>query len=85
MDVPPGENGSNALCDSPRNGADQPLTAAVCDLVKQMAETNALLIVLADQTAQCLAHMSILMDIVVTNEEQPDSDTTTYLDGSPII
>jgi uncharacterized Rossmann fold enzyme len=85
VDARPGVNGSNAQSCSRQNEADRSLTAALHDLVKQLGETNAHLMVLAGQTAKCLAHLSILIDIVLTDEDESATDATTYLDGSPIL
>lgn len=78
-------NGSGAQFKLPPNALDPSLTVALHDLVKQLGETNALLMVLVDQTAKCLAHISILLDIVLTDDDESDTDATTYLDGSPIL
>lgn len=83
--VPPDASGSGEQFNLPRNAVDPSLTAALHDLVKQIGETNAHLMVLADLTAKCLAHISILLDIVVSDEDESDTEATTYLDGSPIL
>lgn len=77
-------NGSNAPFNSPPNAADPSLIVALHDLVQQLGETNTHLMVLADQTAKCLAHIAILLDIVLSDDDEPGTDATTYLDGSPI-
>lgn len=59
-------------------------TEAIDRLVRQLAETNVHLLVLTDQVAKALAHVSLLLDLLVTEEEDADS-SGTYLDGSPIL
>jgi hypothetical protein len=84
VDVPLGENGSGATCGSLPSEAERLLIAALHGLVRQLGETNVHLLVLADQTAKCLSHISILLDLVVSSEAEEDEEARTYLDGSPV-
>lgn len=85
VDAPPGANGSNEPCSLRSNEGEQSLIVEMRVLVRQMAETNIHLMVLADQTSKCLAHIAILLDLVFTDEDEADTESTTYLDGTPII
>jgi uncharacterized Rossmann fold enzyme len=78
-------NGSNARSNLLPNEADRSLTGAIHELVSQLRETNIQMMVLADQTAKCLAHISILIDIVLSDTDESDTEAVTYLDGSPIL
>jgi hypothetical protein len=80
-----GVNGSSERCASPPSEAEQSLHAAIRNLVQQIGETNAHLMILSDQTARCLAHIALLVDLLLSDEDESDTDTMTYLDGRPIL
>lgn len=70
----------------PPSEAEQPLLAEMRSLVQQLAETNVHLLVLTDQVAKCLAHISLLLDLILSNEEEVDeTDGRKYLDGTPVL
>lgn len=82
----PDESGSAATSASQSNAAEQSLVAAIARLAQQLGETNVHLLVLADQTAKCLAHVSLLLDLLVSEDDsEEESPTGTYLDGTPIL
>lgn len=83
----PDVNGSDGPSASPSSAGEQSSTEAINRLVQQLAETNVHLLVLADQVAKALAHVSVLLDLLVTIDEEDTQDTAggTYLDGSPIL
>lgn len=85
MGAPSGESGSNAPSVSPPSEADLSLIAAMHGLVQQLSETNVHLLMLADQTAKCLAHMALLVDLLASSEEEDEAEPGTYLDGTPIL
>jgi hypothetical protein len=81
-----GGNGSSALPASPPSEAEQSLIAAIHGLAHQLGETNVHLLVLADTTAKCLSHISLLLDLVLSNEAaEADEESKSYLDGSPVL
>jgi hypothetical protein len=83
--APPGANGSNEQCGSPPSAGEQSLAAEMRLLVRELAETNLHLLVLTDQTAKCLAHIAVLLDLLLSDEaDDSDRDATTYLDGTRI-
>lgn len=78
------ESGLNAPCSLPPNEAERSLLEAMHGLVQQLGETNVHLLMLADQTVKCLAHISILIDLLMSSEEEETTDARTYLDGTPV-
>jgi hypothetical protein len=78
-------SGSSAPLASLPSEAERSLIVALHGLVHQMGETNVHLLVLADQTAKCLAHISLLLDLVLSSEpEDEEQQPKSYLDGSPV-
>jgi hypothetical protein len=77
-------NGSSASPASPPSEAERSLIAAIQGLAHQLGETNVHLLVLADQTAKCLSHISLLLDLVLSNEAEEDEEARTYLDGTQV-
>lgn len=84
-DAPLAESGSSARSALPSREGEPLLTAAMDRLAHQLGETNVRLLVLADQTAKCLAHISLLLDLLVSSEEEEQEQERAYLDGSPIL
>jgi hypothetical protein len=84
VDAPLDVNGSSERCASPSSEAERLLLTAVHRLIEQLSETNVHLLMLADQTARCLAHVTVLLDLLVADDDESDTDATTYLDGTRI-
>jgi dihydroorotase-like cyclic amidohydrolase len=82
--APSGESGSNEPCGSRPSEAELSLAAAMHGLVRQMGETNIHLMMLAQQTAKCLEHIEILVDLVVGSEVEDEEQPRSYLDGTPV-
>lgn len=83
--APSGASGSSAPSASPPSEAEPSLIAAMHGLVQQLGETNVHLLMLADQTAKCLAHIALLIDLLASSEEEDETEPRTYLDGTPIL
>lgn len=80
------ERSSSDSGSSPPSEAEPPLLAEIRGLVQQLAETNVHLLVLTDQIAKCLAHISLLLDLILSSEEDVDeTDGSKYLDGTPVL
>jgi hypothetical protein len=82
--VQPDASGSAGTSALHSNAAERSSAAAIDRLTQQLAETNVHLLVLTDQTAKCLAHISLLLDLLVSEEDSDDASSGTYLDGTPI-
>lgn len=80
-----GGSGSSGPCASPPNELAGSLLAEMRALVRELSETNIHLLVLTDQTAKCLAHIAVLLDLMLSENDDVDTESTTYLDGKPII
>lgn len=82
----PDVNGSGEPSASPFSAAGPSSTEAIDRLVQQLAETNVHLLVLTDQVTKALAHVSLLLDLLVS-EDATEDDTSggRYLDGTPIL
>lgn len=79
------ESGSAETSASRSSAAEPSSSEAIYKLVQKLHETNVHLLVLTDQVAKCLAHVSLLLDLLVSEEEADDSSVGTYLDGTPIL
>lgn len=81
----PEGSGSAAPSASPSSAGEPSSSEAIDRLVRQLAEANVHLLVLTDQVAKALAHVSLLLDLLMSEEEADDSSADTYLDGTPIL
>lgn len=83
--APPGESESSAPGGWLQSEQQSSLTAEMRGLIHQLRETNVHLLVLADQTARCLEHISVLVDLLASSDDADDeSQPGAYLDGTPI-
>lgn len=80
-----GGSGSSGPSASPPNELGISLLKEMQGLVRELSETNIHLLVLTDQTAKCLAHIAVLLDLMLADNDEADTESTTYLDGKPIL